>query len=250
MSYLQETRLWFAESGDAFVGAEPAYFNPGEFPWVSEIEANWEIIRDEFAALLKEHSTQLRPYANESMTSSDPSSWRTFTMMFWYRRNRANCQRCPKTWAMLQSIPGLCAASFNLLEPNTTIKPHFGDTNAIVRCHMGLEIPAPAPQCGFKVRDEVRSWEPGRFLMFCDAHQHSAWNNSAQRRYIMVLDVMRPQFAQQSRAIASRVQASVSYGVALQRSPWLRKHCRSGLGRAVLFRLLQWRYRLQLATQR
>lgn len=241
--------LWFAEDGGFFHGDEPSYFDPVDFNWVAELESHWETIRDELGALLESADNELKPYANTAMASAGPASWRTYTMMFWYQRNDANCHRCPKTWALLKDIPGLCAASFNLLEPHTTIKPHYGDTNAIVRCHMGLVIPGAAPKCAFRVREDVRSWEEGRLLMFCDAHQHTAWNNTDQRRYILVLDVMRPQYAAHGRSIASRVRASISLGVALQQSAWLKKHCSQGWARRLLLRVLQLRYRLQLALQ-
>jgi len=232
------TQLWFSEGGTPFTGSEPFYFDTAPFAWVKDLEQNWTVIRDELELLLKEHASQLVPYANGSMMSR-PNQWRTFGMMFWTLPGRSNRQRCPRTWALIRKIPNLCAASFNLLEPNTTIKPHHGDTNAIIRCHLGIRIPAPAPRCGFRVGSEVRSWEEGKMLMFCDAHEHTAWNNSSQQRYILVLDVMRPEFANRRIHVASRVLASIGVSIFYHRFDWMRRHFSGRFGRLSIFGVLR-----------
>jgi aspartyl/asparaginyl beta-hydroxylase (cupin superfamily) len=136
-------------------------------------------------------------------------------------------------------VPNICAISFNLLEPNTTIKPHNGDTNAIIRCHMGLEVPAAAPRCAFRVGSEIRSWEDGKFLMFCDAHEHTAWNNTERRRYILVVDVMRPEYVALKRRVSSRVLASISLQIYYQRFAWLKRYASGRFGKAAVTGLLR-----------
>lgn len=216
-------RIWFSYNGGAFKGADPFYFDTQEFPWVTRLESQWTIIRDELRALIAEHESSMVPYANAEMTSR-PNQWKTFGLMFWSVRSRENCAKVPKTWALLQTIPNVLAGSFNMLEPGTTIKPHRGDTNAIIRCHLGIEIPAPAPECAFRVGTETRSWHEGKFLMFCDAHPHTAWNNTNKRRFIFIVDILRPEFAQQKASICSKVLAAIYLEVWYQRKPWLRRY--------------------------
>jgi aspartyl/asparaginyl beta-hydroxylase (cupin superfamily) len=214
---------WYAEGGSDFKGSEPFFFDPDKFEWTKRIEANWETIRDELKALLMADEANLSPYVNTAMTSR-PNQWKTFGMLFWTIKHEQNLRKCPKTWALLKDVPNICAISLNLLEPNTTIKPHHGDTNAIIRCHMGLEIPAEAPKCAFRVGSETRSWHEGKFLMFCDAHEHTAWNNTDRKRYILVVDVMRPEFVHLKRSVASQVLASIKLAVYYQRHAWLRRY--------------------------
>jgi aspartyl/asparaginyl beta-hydroxylase (cupin superfamily) len=231
-------RPWFAEEGTAFTGTEPFFFNPGDFPWTRKVEENWQTIRDELYALLAADESNLEPYANVAMTSR-PNQWKTFGMMFWTIKKESHVQKCPKTWALLKDVPNICAISFNLLEPNTTIKPHHGDTNAIIRCHMGLEVPASAPRCAFRVGTETVSWNEGKFLMFCDAYEHTAWNNSDRRRYILVVDIMRPEYVEQKRSVACRVLASIKLAIYYQRHAWLRRHFGGARGRALALRILR-----------
>lgn len=240
------SKLWFSDGGENFRGTESCYFERAMFPWVARVEEHWVTIRDELMALVREHESSLVPYVNTTMTSKK-DHWKTFGLMFWTVRSKQNCAKVPRTWEILRTIPNITAASFNLLEGGATIKPHFGDTNAIVRCHLGLVIPAPAPECAFRVGREVRSWHEGQFLLFCDAHNHTAWNNTKQRRYILIVDVMRPECVSQKIPIAARVLASIHLEVAYQRHALLgrffgtrgRKRLLFGLFRAYHWVLLR-----------
>jgi len=238
MNQMINNAPWFAEDGGAFKGDEPFYFDTADFPWVKQVESQWQLIRDELLAMLEAEQDVLVPYANKGMTSR-PNQWKSFGMMFWTLRSKENCAKCPDTWNILKSIPNITAASFNLLEQQTTIKPHHGDTNAIIRCHMGLVVPAPAPRCGFRVGTETRSWEEGKFLMFCDAHEHTAWNNTNSKRYILVVDIMRPEFDDQTKATSSRVLASINSAVLYQDHPWLKRFFSGRLSRKVIFNMLR-----------
>jgi aspartyl/asparaginyl beta-hydroxylase (cupin superfamily) len=239
---------WFSHHGRPFKGSEPFFFDTTDFSWVARIEAQWPTIRDELQPLMREHESSMVPYPNHALTTR-PDRWKTFGFMFWTIRSRENISKCPKTWALLSSIPNVIAASFNLLEPGTTIKPHQGDTNAIVRCHLGLVIPAAAPECAFRVGSVTRSWEEGKFLMFCDAHTHTAWNNTNERRYIMIVDVMRPEFVPQTKSVCSRVLANIYLEIMYQRIGWLRRYFSEAYGKSLVFVALKAWFQLALFTR-
>jgi aspartyl/asparaginyl beta-hydroxylase (cupin superfamily) len=239
---------WFSDNGEQFHGNEPFYFDTSEFSWVARVESRWQEIHDELLRNLEQDERILEPYLNREMATK-PESWRTLGLMFWTRRSHTNCQRFPVTWSILKDVPGITAISFNLLEPNTTIKPHVGNTNAIIRCHMGLIIPAPAPRCGFRVGTETRSWEPGKFLMFCDAHMHSAWNNTNDRRYIMVVDVITPKFAKSTSAISSRVLAGIYQEAIYQRRKWLQRYFGSSFAQSAVSAFLRTTFQLSLIAR-
>ncbi|HID72736.1 TPA: aspartyl/asparaginyl beta-hydroxylase domain-containing protein, partial [Candidatus Micrarchaeota archaeon] len=132
-----KSEIWFADDGAAFKGTEPYFFDPDEFPWVKQVEEQWMVIRDEMMQQLSDDPNKLVPYVNQEMTSR-PKQWKTLGLMFWTVKSRTNIALFPKSWEILRGIPNLTAVSFNLLEQQTTIKPHIGNTNAIIRCHLGL----------------------------------------------------------------------------------------------------------------
>lgn len=110
---------------------------------------------------------------------------------------------------VLNTIPGLVSVSFNLLDPHTEIKSHFGDTNAVARCHLGLDIPGSLPEIGFRVKNDEQPWKEGKLLMFCDGYIHSAWNNTDKPRFILLFDIILPEFEEHKNSICSSVLSSL-----------------------------------------
>ncbi len=199
---------WYNEFGGNLPADEPFFFNPEEYPWVKEIESQWMVIHDELASLLREHEEKLTPYFKDSQVSH-PGRWKVFPFFYWRWQLRNNCRKCPETVRLLKSIPQVTTGAFSVLEPDCSIKPHTGDTNAVVRCHLGLIIPGSLPDCGIKVGSEEKSWQEGKFLIFSDAHWHTAWNHTDKRRFILFVDVVRPEFAWQTNRICRKILFTV-----------------------------------------
>jgi aspartyl/asparaginyl beta-hydroxylase (cupin superfamily) len=97
---------------------------------------------------------------------------------------------------------------FNILEPNARIKPHSGDTNAIYRCHLGLQIPSNEKGCVMKVLDNEVNWSNGKLIAFEDAFLHEAWNDTDEIRIILIFDVLKPKYAKNKLKICATILAS------------------------------------------
>jgi ornithine lipid ester-linked acyl 2-hydroxylase len=195
--------LWFSiYDRERYKGTEPAFYDAKDFPWTEKIKAQYPGIKKELEDFLKNSS--LITYFNSTMVEK-AHSWKTISMKWWGLEVYKHQNYFPKTTATINSVPGIVSASFNMLEADSAIKPHNGDTNGILRCHFGIVIPATLPECGFKVEDESRSWKEGEWLLFTDARYHEAWNKTPHRRYILVLDVIRPEFSSQKQKICSTV---------------------------------------------
>ena len=87
------------------------------------------------------------------------------------------------------------------------MEPHRGDTNAVMRCHLGVEIPSGLPECGLQASSEQQGWYEGKWLFFNDAFKHSAWNNTDKRRIVIIMDVIRPEFLHKQRTICANIRA-------------------------------------------
>lgn len=193
-------KLWFSIlSKDArYTSDEEKFIDPDLFEWTTNSEQVAKAIKEELLNYLKQHS--LQAYFNTKM-SDDVKKWKTISLKWWGLEFYSNQKYFPKTTAFINSIPNLVSASFNLLEPHTRIYPHCGDTNGIFRCHLGLVIPDQLPECGFRVENEKRSWEEGKWLIFIDAKEHEAWNESNENRFILLIDIIRPKFYSQKNKI-------------------------------------------------
>jgi aspartyl/asparaginyl beta-hydroxylase (cupin superfamily) len=214
---------WYNIFGGRYDRGEPSFYDPDDFPWAKVLEDNVDLIRDEMIALLADDETRVKPYFINRGMSFPPRHWKTMGLFFWNMRMHDNCKRCPNTTRVLESIPHLTAGSLSVLEPHSNINPHQGDTDAIVRCHLALTVPAGLPQCGFQVGKESRPWREGRTLIFCDAQTHMAWNQTDQRRVIMILDVVRPEYQHQTNTVCSNVLASSLLQMLYQDVPLLNR---------------------------
>lgn len=213
---------WFSFRGGAYTGNHPAFFDVNDFAWTQQTEAAFaEVLRasQSFLAAFEEKSD---PYFNAALASKK-GGWRQGTFYFWGKRNTDLCNRAPELDAFMRSIPGMLSAGLSMLEPHVDIHPHYGDTDAVMRCHIGIKIPAGLPECGITVKDETRAWEKGKWLLFCDAHLHAAWNHTNERRIVLIADVLLPEFADQKRDICSDVRSMLSLQKAEQRLPFIKK---------------------------
>jgi aspartyl/asparaginyl beta-hydroxylase (cupin superfamily) len=186
------------------------FFDPGLFPWFARLEAGSAAVRDEFLALAPQ-AAGFRPYV-----ANDPAqpvnqwaelnhSERWSAWFFWENgvRQDANCARCPRTAALVDSLPLLDipgkapSVMFSILAPHTRIPPHTGSSNVRVTIHLPLVIP---PGCGFRVGAETREWRLGEAWAFDDTIEHEAWNDSDQPRAILILDAWNPLLTEAERA--------------------------------------------------
>jgi hypothetical protein len=83
--------------------------------------------------------------------------------------------------------------------------------------------PDSLPNCGFRVKDEKRSWEEGKWLIFVDANNHEAFNKSENRRIIMVIDIVRNEFMPKKMLVCSTVLTSLFLQKRIQLFPFLLK---------------------------
>lgn len=191
-------------------GAEPAFYNPNDFDWTKDLKKNWQTILAEFQPWINDiDKGELKPYYNDEI-QFPPQKWKTIGLMFWGKKNKKNWEQFPETTALLSHIPGLVGVSLSLLEAGAEIKPHGGETNGIIRCHLGLQIPEGLPNCGFKVLEETKNWDNGDLLLFTDAHQHTAWNKTKENRFILLFDIIKPEYLAQKNEICRSVLAMLS----------------------------------------
>lgn len=201
-------RTWFSIFDFSFdyKGAEPPFASLQGFGWAAETEQHYAEIKKELNAYLSAHS--LQSYFNASMVAKK-DSWKTISLKTWDIELFKVQKHFPYLSSVLKRYPEIVSASFSLLEPNSTILPHCGDTNAIYRCHFGIEVPAGLPGCGLKVKGEDKAWEEGKWFAFMDAYRHEAWNNTDKARLVFIIDVMRPEFVSERKYVCSTVRTSL-----------------------------------------
>lgn len=186
--------VFFLDETDTYNGPEPYFYDEHNYAWAKQLEDNWVVIRDEMMPFItNEKEIELSsPYPP---TLSEPGVWKNIYFFNFMWQYHSNCKKFPKTYALLKSIPNLTFAEFTALEPRGRVLPHIGETNTTIRGHLGISIPGKLPEAGIRVGNEERSWEEGKVVLFSDCHRHTVWNNTDKRRFVLVFDITRPEFA-------------------------------------------------------
>lgn len=155
-----------------------------QFPFVHALEESWRTIRDEHSRLA---ASDFMEWPERHLYNQ---GWAVFGFYAFGKRLSRNCELCPETTKVLETLPGLVTAGFSQLAPGTHIQPHTGYTSAVLRCHLGLIVPE---DCALRVGSETRSWREGQCFIFDDTIEHEAWNRASTHRTILLLDIQRPE---------------------------------------------------------
>jgi aspartyl/asparaginyl beta-hydroxylase (cupin superfamily) len=205
---MKKPKIWFSLYDFSFnyKGEEPNFWQPEDFRWATPFQSQLTKILSELETYLA--SKDLSPYFNETMTNKK-EIWNTVSLKTWDIELFKNQKDFPITTKIMKEFPEIVSLSFNRLEGGGQIIPHCGDTNAIVRCHLGLIVPQDKEKCFFKVRDESKYWQKGEWLVFTDAYIHEAVNQSNEARFILLMDVLRDEFADRRSLVTSTVLTSL-----------------------------------------
>ena len=172
---------------EEYHGKLPNFYNPAIFPDLQILKDNWEAIRDEVLSYERQMG-ELKDMDSHTPPDNTENQWSHTYLMSSLRIFHKNRRKFPVFSKIIDQIPNCTYATISILPPNTNILPHFGDTNGVVRTHLGLVIPAPYPEIAIKVGEDERGWEDGELLCFTIVNKHQVWNRSSKRRYIVILD--------------------------------------------------------------
>jgi aspartyl/asparaginyl beta-hydroxylase (cupin superfamily) len=229
----------FAEAIDIVAGVKQPYFHsptsffypglphiqfydPADFAWAAEVQAQAPEIRTELEAVLASEQG-IKPYVEADPTRpnkghallGDPS-WSAFHLLENGQRVAGNAERCPATMAALAKlpIPHIAGRSpmalFSVLKPGTHIQPHCGMLNTRLIVHLPLIVP---PDCALRVGNDTRTVEAGKLMIFDDSIEHEAWNRSDQIRVVLLFEVWRPELSAAERdALTALFESIGSYG--------------------------------------
>jgi ornithine lipid ester-linked acyl 2-hydroxylase len=193
------------------------FLDPATFSWTADVEAEYPAIRAELDEVLsyRDDLPNFQDISVDQASLTSDDGWKTFFFFGYGFRSGANCERCPKTAAVLEGIPGLTTAFFSILSPHKHIGEHRGPWRGVLRYHLALKVPEPASAAGISVGGELAHWEEGRSLLFDDGYFHRAWNDSDGVRVVLFVDVVRP-----LRPPARQVNQALIW--AIGRSPYVR----------------------------
>ncbi|MDX1914919.1 MAG: lipid A hydroxylase LpxO [Methylophilus sp.] len=168
------------------------YLPASQFPELQTITDAWEMIREEAIHLREQERIAAAKSNNDAgFNSFFKTGWKRFYLKWYDAHHPSASIYCPKTVALLQSIPSVKAAMFAELPPGAHLNPHRDPYAGSLRYHLGLETPNHN-DCYIRVDGENYSWRDGQAVMFDETYVHEAYNKTQADRIILFCDVERP----------------------------------------------------------
>jgi beta-hydroxylase len=163
------------------------------FPDLTTLRQNWQTIRDEALALFDQGRIKAADTYNDAgFNSFFRSGWKRFYLK-WYDEALPSAKvMCPKTVALLNSMPGIKGAMFASLEPGGKLPTHRDPYAGSLRYHLGLVTPKSPGECRIFVDGQPYTWRDGEDLLFDETFLHYAENTTTENRIILFCDVERP----------------------------------------------------------
>jgi beta-hydroxylase len=162
------------------------------FPELKTISDNWQTIREEAIALFDEGRIRASTGNNDwGFYSFFRSGWKRFYLK-WYDDPLPSAKHlCPKTVALVQSIPSIKGAMFTVLPPGSKLGGHRDPFAGSLRYHLGLVTPN-SEDCRIVVDGVTCSYYDGKGFVFDETFIHWAENKTDKTRIIFFCDVERP----------------------------------------------------------
>lgn len=209
---------------ERYHGSLPKFFKAEWFPELKHFQENWQAIRDEIWQYEKLYGEVKGLNSNPYVAPQfEGVNWSNIFLENFTIRHHKNRKKFPVLSALIDRVPNATFVVISILSPHTVIKPHYGDFNGIVRGHLGLVIPASHPACGIRVGEEEQGWAEGEWTLFTEAYLHGSWNNTSEKRYVLVVDIV-PEFMGQTVAAAcTKLLGAQSYNYLEKRFPVFEK---------------------------
>lgn len=167
------------------------YHDVDSYPELKKLAENWHIIRDEAIALQGEGAIKASANMDDAgFNSFFRRGWTRFYLKWYGESHPSAVQRCPRTVALLDSIPSVKAAMFTQLPPGSDLGRHRDPYAGSLRYHLGLVTPND-DRCFIDVDGIRYSWRDGEAVIFDETYIHWAANESDKNRIILFCDLER-----------------------------------------------------------
>lgn len=168
------------------------YLNVNQFPELKVLRENWQVIRQEAAALYQGgYISASDKHDDIGFNSFFRRGWKRFYLKWYQDPMPSAAKLCPKTLALIESIPNVNAAMFTLLPKNSFLFKHRDPYAGSLRYHLGLITPN-SDKCCIYVDGQMYAWRDGEDVLFDETFVHYAENQTEEDRIILFCDIRRP----------------------------------------------------------
>eukprot|EP00929_Paragymnodinium_shiwhaense_P117562 TRINITY_DN8833_c0_g1_i3.p1 TRINITY_DN8833_c0_g1~~TRINITY_DN8833_c0_g1_i3.p1 ORF type:complete len:463 (-),score=108.49 TRINITY_DN8833_c0_g1_i3:210-1598(-) len=193
--------------------------DPRELPWTTELQKQWQTLRDELHAVKAAEEALWRSAANEEAskyyapTNTEGDRWRVAGVLM--SDEWVGAQRFPKTKAIVEQLKGVRVFEcfYARMPPHSKLDPHSDNLNYQMTLHLALDC--EHGKCAFRVGNQEIEWKEGEALVANTAYVHSCRNDSDRERLILCLRFWHPGLSEEeylALKLAGAILASATGG--------------------------------------
>ena len=213
--------VYYYLSNRWYGGSMPVFYDSSKWELTKLLKDNYAEIKKEILDYYGSTPSSLK--SNFTPYDYAEEGWKTVNLYTYGYRYTEHCKQFPLLDSIVRKISGMTMCQIAVLEPGVRVKAHLGDTNAIIRNHIGISVPGSLPELGLKAGHTPICWEEGEVFSFCIVHRHFAWNYTKEPRIVLIVDVMHPEFIDQKDVICGESMALIAMKFMATRIPILKK---------------------------
>lgn len=164
------------------------------FPQSRLIEAQFPAIHQEITALINQRELTRYKDIDPVRAAEVSENWKLYYAWFMWEENERAKKDCPTLLNLIRTMPNVINATIAVLEPRVTLAAHEGPYAGILRYHIGIAVPEKNPPY-IRVLDQYHTWRVGESIVLDDCYEHEVYNESDDKRVILMIDFMRPMSA-------------------------------------------------------
>jgi beta-hydroxylase len=169
------------------------YLDLAAVPELNVLRDNWQEIREEAIHLFQQGQIKAADKYNDwGFNSFFRTGWKRFYLKWYDEALPSAVANCPKTVALVNSIPNVKGAMFTNLPPGGRLVQHRDPYAGSLRYHLGLQVPTSPGECRIFIDGVPYSWRDGEAILFDETFLHYAENTTSDDRLILFVDVERP----------------------------------------------------------
>lgn len=184
----------------------PAWHEPTPelYPWVAQLERHGATIQAELRA--EQDRALAAPSASGTWDGAEYEAiapdWRFCHLWQKGQWLPSAAAQYPQTVALLQQLEQREGLRLNPMQnvacgiarqpAGSGIAPHTDGNLVGLTAHLGLQVPPEEEECWIEVGGERRNWRERQLLLMDTTHVHSTHNGGTCDRYILMLNVLRP----------------------------------------------------------
>lgn len=161
------------------------------FPESQCLEENFPAIHQEISELIKKRDLTRYKDIDPVRAAEVSENWKLYYAWFMWEENELAKVDCPTLLNLIKQMPNVINATVAVLEPRVTLAAHEGPYAGILRYHIGIKVPDERPPY-IRVLDQYHTWQVGESIVLDDCYEHEVYNESDDKRVILMIDFMRP----------------------------------------------------------